>query len=238
MASDLVTRQIFFKKWANPSLFLFIFVHFTINSSDKYTIWIFWKSVVNVLGTRTRGSDKPTELWRHPTRRAAFTPALIISVRHKLQIIWIMFNKLIVLVLAWIWTKSQFCVENAIWHRLILTFWHRCVAPFLRRFEASRKQIFWFQILKQKFIANLVLPFLYKEKLVLKWLDMLFLDFFIFVSPLSSLPLFVFQCLDVPISVSLYLYIDHSIPIYITLFVHLSAADQGASICVVYSPII
>ena len=62
----------FFKKWANPGLFLFIFVLFTFEFNWQiYSLnYINWKSIDGVLGTRTRGSwmegaDESTELWRH-----------------------------------------------------------------------------------------------------------------------------------------------------------------------------
>ena len=55
--------SIFWKKWANHGLFLFIFVF-----SNQYKLR---KRVDGVLGTRTwggrmEGSDESTELWRHP----------------------------------------------------------------------------------------------------------------------------------------------------------------------------
>ena len=59
---------LFLKKWANPGLFSFIFVLFTLQF--KWQIQI-EKSIDNVLGTWTRGgkmegADESTELWRHP----------------------------------------------------------------------------------------------------------------------------------------------------------------------------
>ena len=58
---------LFFKKWANPGLFLFIFCSFLLTIS-KIQIE---KSVNCVLGIRTRGcsmvgTDETTELWRPP----------------------------------------------------------------------------------------------------------------------------------------------------------------------------
>ena len=59
----------FFKKWANPCLFLFILFF----SHDKYStnLTINDKSIDGMLGTQTRGGrmvgeDESTELWRHP----------------------------------------------------------------------------------------------------------------------------------------------------------------------------
>ena len=54
---------LFFKKMANPDLFLFIFVFSSLHNL------IFEESVDGVLGTRTRGgrmedSDESMELWR------------------------------------------------------------------------------------------------------------------------------------------------------------------------------
>ena len=56
------------KEWANPGLYLFIFVLFTLQFQYKLK-----KSVDGVLGIRTRGrrmvgADETTELWRLPSR--------------------------------------------------------------------------------------------------------------------------------------------------------------------------
>ena len=56
----------FLKKWANPSLFLFIFDIFSLQFQIE-------KSVDGVLGIWTRGcrmvgADEITELWRPPTK--------------------------------------------------------------------------------------------------------------------------------------------------------------------------
>ena len=59
-------HMVFKRKWANPGLFLFIFVFSTWHKSIY-----FYKSIYGVLGTQTRigsmvGADKSAELWRHP----------------------------------------------------------------------------------------------------------------------------------------------------------------------------
>ena len=56
----------FFKKWANPGLFLFYFCSFLVPISTQIE-----KSIDGVLGIRTRGrrmvgADETTELWRPP----------------------------------------------------------------------------------------------------------------------------------------------------------------------------
>ena len=61
-----------FFKWAKPGLFLVYFCSFS-QHKDKYStnFTINDKSIDGVLGSRTRGgmmegTDKSTELWRHP----------------------------------------------------------------------------------------------------------------------------------------------------------------------------
>ena len=59
-----IFKLFFFKKWANPGLFLFIFILFLLQFQYKMR-----KSVDGVLGIRTRGHrmvsvDKNMELWR------------------------------------------------------------------------------------------------------------------------------------------------------------------------------
>ena len=63
---DKTASWLFFKKWANHGLFLFIFCSFLITISIQIE-----KSVDGVLGIRTRGrrmvgTDETTELWRPP----------------------------------------------------------------------------------------------------------------------------------------------------------------------------
>ena len=65
--TEAYEAYVFFKKWTNPGLILFIFVFFL----DAISIIQIEKSVDVVLGIRTRGSrmvgaDKTTELWRPP----------------------------------------------------------------------------------------------------------------------------------------------------------------------------
>ena len=62
------TTHLFFKIWANPGLFLFIFVRFSLQFQYKMK-----KSGDDVLGIQTRGrrkvgADKTTELWQPPHR--------------------------------------------------------------------------------------------------------------------------------------------------------------------------
>ena len=61
--------KIDFFKWANPGLFLFIFVYFLVIISIQIE-----KSIDGVLGFQTRGhrkvgADETTELWRPPKNR-------------------------------------------------------------------------------------------------------------------------------------------------------------------------
>ena len=69
LGQDNIIRHIFLKKWAKPGLFLFIFRSFHTTNIAQKTIDD--KSVDGVLGTQTLGgrmvgTDKSTELWRHP----------------------------------------------------------------------------------------------------------------------------------------------------------------------------
>ena len=69
LGQDNIIRHIFLKKWAKPGLFLFIFRSFHTTNIAQKTIDD--KSVDGVLGTQTQGgrmvgTDKSTELWRHP----------------------------------------------------------------------------------------------------------------------------------------------------------------------------
>ena len=70
----LFLHNIVLFKWANPVLYLFIFVLFTLQfrmTNIQFEQYKLKKSIDGVLGTRTQGSkmegaDKSTELWRHP----------------------------------------------------------------------------------------------------------------------------------------------------------------------------
>ena len=64
LVEQLLLLFIFFKKWSNPGLFLFIFVLFSLQFQYKLK-----KIIDGVLGIRTRGHrmvgpDKTMELWR------------------------------------------------------------------------------------------------------------------------------------------------------------------------------
>ena len=70
----IVEMILFFKKkWANPGLFLFIFVLFSLQFQYKLK-----KSIDGVLGIRTQGrrmvgADETTELWRPPYSEKIYT---------------------------------------------------------------------------------------------------------------------------------------------------------------------
>ena len=66
-AKKNLLHRLFFKKWANPGLFLYILAPFPLQFQYKLE-----KSIEGVLGIRTRGhrmvgADETTELWRPPS---------------------------------------------------------------------------------------------------------------------------------------------------------------------------
>ena len=58
--------EAFFKKWANPSLFLFIFVFTTWNKSISIGKSIDGVHGIQTQGSRMEGAVESTELLRHP----------------------------------------------------------------------------------------------------------------------------------------------------------------------------